>query len=28
PANKNYQPIYPEHSLNINAVVKAVIRKY
>src|SRR3989339_1601609 len=28
PANKKYQPIYPEHSLNINAVVKAVIRKY
>ena len=28
PANKNYQSIYPEHSLNINAVVKAVIRKY
>lgn len=28
PANKNYKPIYPAHSLNINAVVKAVIRKY
>jgi SOS regulatory protein LexA len=28
PANKKYKPIYPEHSLNINAVVKAVIRKY
>lgn len=28
PANKNYSPIYPEHSLNINAKVKAVIRKY
>ena len=28
PANKKYQPIYPTHSLNINAVVKAVIRKY
>ena len=28
PANKNYRPIYPEHSLNINAVLKAVIRKY
>lgn len=28
PANKNYQPIYPEHSLNIIAVLKAVIRKY
>src|SRR3989344_2973824 len=28
PANKNYKPIYPEHSLNINAVVKAVIRKF
>ncbi len=28
PANKNYQPIHPKHSLNINAVLKAVIRKY
>ena len=28
PANKNYQPIYPEHSLNVSAVLKAVIRKY
>jgi repressor LexA len=28
PANKNYNNIYPEHSLNINAIVKAVIRKY
>lgn len=28
PANKNYKPIYPQHSLNINAVLKAVIRKY
>ena len=28
PANKNYKPIYPTYSLNINAVVKAVIRKY
>lgn len=28
PANKNYKPIYPEHSLTINAVLKAVIRKY
>ena len=28
PANKNYKNIYPEHSLNIVAVVKAVIRKY
>ncbi len=28
PANKKYQPIYPAHSLNINAVVKAVIRRY
>lgn len=28
PANKKYKPIYPEHSLNINAVVRAVIRKY
>lgn len=28
PANKKYKPIYPEHSLNVVAVVKAVIRKY
>jgi len=28
PANKNYKPIYPEHSLNVVAVLKAVIRKY
>lgn len=28
PANKNYKPIYPEHSLNINAILRAVIRKY
>ena len=28
PANKNYKPIYPKHALNINAVLKAVIRKY
>lgn len=28
PANKNYKPIYPRHTLNIAAVVKAVIRKY
>ena len=28
PANKNYKPIYPEHSLNILGIVKAVIRKY
>src|SRR3989338_8138021 len=28
PANKNYKPIYPESSLNINAVLKAVISKY
>ena len=28
PANKNYKPIYPKYSLNINAVLKAVIRKY
>lgn len=28
PANKKYKPIYPEHSLNINAILKAVIRKY
>lgn len=28
PANKNLKPIYPKHSLNIVAKVKAVIRKY
>ncbi len=28
PANKNYSAIYPEHSLNVIAVLKAVIRKY
>ena len=28
PANKNYSPIYPEHSLNVIAKLKAVIRKY
>ncbi|MEI8175046.1 MAG: transcriptional repressor LexA [bacterium] len=28
PANKNYKPIYPERSLNVNAILKAVIRKY
>jgi SOS regulatory protein LexA len=28
PANKKYQPIYPEEELKIAAVVKAVIRKY
>ena len=28
PANKNYKPIYPEHSFNIIAKLKAVIRKY
>jgi repressor LexA len=28
PANKNYKPIYPENSLNVVAVLKAVIRKY
>ena len=28
PANKKYKPIYPEHSLNVVAVLKAVIRKY
>jgi len=28
PANKNYKNIYPETSLNVIAVVKAVIRKY
>ncbi len=28
PANTNYKPIYPEYSLNVIAVLKAVIRKY
>jgi SOS regulatory protein LexA len=28
PANKNYKPLHPTHSLHINAVLKAVIRKY
>lgn len=28
PANKNYRPIYPEQSLNVIAILKAVIRKY
>ncbi len=28
PANKKYSPIYPENSLNVIAVLKAVIRKY
>jgi SOS regulatory protein LexA len=28
PANKNYKPIYPEDSMRIAAVVRAVIRKY
>ena len=28
PANKNYQPIYPEENMRIAAVVKGVIRKY
>jgi repressor LexA len=28
PANKDYKPIYPVTSLNICAVLKAVIRKY
>ncbi len=28
PANKKYKPIFPKESLNIAAVVKAVIRKY
>ena len=28
PANKNYKPIYPTQSLNIIAILKAVIRKY
>jgi SOS regulatory protein LexA len=28
PANKNYKPIYPKHSLRIAAVVRGVVRKY
>ena len=28
PANKKYQPIYPEQSLDIAAVVRGVVRKY
>jgi len=28
PANKNYEPIYPENDLRVAAVVKGVIRKY
>ncbi len=28
PANKNYKPIYPKHSLRIVAIVKGVVRKY
>ena len=28
PANKNYKPIYPTHSLEVVAVLKAVVRKY
>ena len=28
PANKNYQPIYPENELEVVAIVKGVIRKY
>lgn len=28
PANKNFKPIYPEHQLEIAAIVKGVIRKY
>ena len=28
PANKNYKPIYPTQSLNVIAVLRAVIRKY
>lgn len=28
PANKKYKPIYPTSSLNVAAIVKAVIRKY
>lgn len=28
PANKNYKPIYPTQSLNVVAVLKAVVRRY
>jgi len=28
PANKNFQPIYPEQELKIAAIVKGVVRKY
>lgn len=28
PANEKYAPIYPEHTLNIRAVVRGVVRKY
>ncbi len=28
PANKNYKPIYPKYDFKINAIVKAVIRKF
>ncbi len=28
PANKDFQPIYPEQEMNISAVVTAVVRKY
>src|SRR5258708_3456343 len=28
PANKKYKPIYPENSLNVVGLLKAVIRKY
>ncbi len=28
PANAKYKPIYPENTLNIEAVVTAVVRKY
>lgn len=28
PANKNYKPIYPRHSLRIAAIVKGIVRKY
>lgn len=27
-ANKNYAPIYPEHSLRVAAIVRGVVRKY
>ncbi len=28
PANKNYKPIYPEESIRVAAIVKAVVRRY